>query len=177
MVKQAQQGVTMLIVLILLSVMLLGGLALTRLTEIGVLASGNASYHEAAMQASEVGINTAYAAVKAVTNEDTAISGWYWPTSQTKDGNGLPSPDWSAAPKVTVGQMTVQYVAERACTATPVTNATLQCLIRQNPQPPMGHTQGEEQLDPLNSRQFRITVRVSGPKGSTTWVQSLVTKG
>jgi hypothetical protein len=41
----------------------------------------------------------------------------------------------------------------------------------------MGHTQGEEQLDPLNSRQFRITVRVSGPKGSTTWVQSLVTKG
>jgi Tfp pilus assembly protein PilX len=175
--KRAQQGVTMLIVLVLLSVMLLGGLALTRLTEIGVLASGNASYHEAAMQASEVGINSAYAAVKAITNENNAISGWYWPTAQAKDGNGLPSPDWSAAPKVPVGQMTVQYVAERACNTTPVTNASLQCLIKQNPQPPMGRTQGEEQLDPVNSRQFRLTVRVSGPRGSTTWVQSLVTKG
>ena len=175
--KRAQQGVTMLIVLMMLSVMLLGGLALTRLTEIGTLASGNASYHEAAMQASEVGINTAYVAVKAITNEDTAITGWYWPSAQTKDGNGLPSPDWSAAPSVTVGQMTVRYVAERACSTSPVTNAPRQCLIKQDPQPPQGHTQGEEQLDPMNSRQFRITVRVTGPKGSTTWVQSLVTKG
>ena len=175
--KRAQQGVTMLIVLMLLSVMLLGGMALTRLTEIGTLASGNASYHEAAMQASEVGINTAYLAVKGITNEDSAISGWYWPVAQTKDGNGLPSPDWSAAPKITVGQMTVQYVAERACYVTPVTNQPRQCLIKLNPPKAEVHTQGEEQLDPMNSRQFRITVRVTGPKGSTTWVQSLVTKG
>ena len=175
--KRAQRGVTMLIVLVLLSVMLLGGLALTRLTEIGTLASGNASYHEAAMQASEVGVNTAYLAVKAITNEDGAISGWYWPIVQAKDGNGLPSPDWSAAPKITVGQMTVQYVAERACNTSPVTNVARQCLIRQDAQKAQVYTQGEEPLDPKNSRQFRITVRVTGPKGSTTWVQSLVTKG
>lgn len=167
----------MLIVLMMLSVMLLGGLALSRLTEIGVLASGNASYHEAAMQASEIGLNTAYAAVKSITNEDVAISGWYWPTAQAKDSNGLPGPDWSSAPSVTVGPMTVSYVAERACNTTPVTNAPRQCLIKQDPQPPQGRTQGEEQLDPMNSRQFRITVRVTGPKGSLTWVQSLVTKG
>jgi hypothetical protein len=73
--------------------------------------------------------------------------------------------------------MTVQYVAERACNTSPVTNQPRQCLIKLNPPKAEARTQGEEQLDPTNSRQFRITVRVTGPKGSTTWVQSLVTKG
>lgn len=173
----AQRGVTMLVVLVLLSVMLLGGMALARLTEIGTLASGNAAYHDAAMQASEIGLNSAFQAVKTLSSEDTAVTGWYWPTAQAKDGNGLPSGvDWSAAPQISVGPMTVSYVAERACTVTPVTNALRQCLVKQVPQ--MGsRSVGPEALDPPNSRQFRITVRVTGPKGTQTWVQSLVTRG
>ena len=35
----------------------------------------------------------------------------------------------------------------------------------------------QKTLDPPNARQFRITVRVLGPKDTETWVQSLVTKG
>ena len=59
---RAPRGVTMLMVLLLLSVMLIGGMALARITEIGSLAAGNSSYREASLQASEVGLNTAYAA-------------------------------------------------------------------------------------------------------------------
>lgn len=167
----------MLVVLVLLSVMLLGGMALARLTEIGTLASGNAAYHEAAMQASEIGINTAFQAVRALTDEDTTVSTWYSATAKAKDSNGLPTGvDWSTAPAISVGNMTVSYVAERACTVTPVTEPLRQCLVKQVPK--MGsRAVGTEPLNPPNSKQFRITVRVTGPKDTQTWVQSLVTRG
>jgi hypothetical protein len=35
----------------------------------------------------------------------------------------------------------------------------------------------KEKLDPPNAKQFRVTIRVTGPKGTQTWVQSMVTKG
>lgn len=170
-----QRGVTMLMVLLMLSVMLLGGLALARITEIGMLAAGNGGYREASLQASEVGINTAYAAVRAVVDEDADSGNWYWATVQAETA-GLPAVSWTAAPEVVVGNYRVRYVVERMCTATPVTSTLRQCLVKQVPQ--QGSSKfGQEELDPPNSRQFRITVRVTGPKDTETWVQSLVTKG
>jgi len=35
----------------------------------------------------------------------------------------------------------------------------------------------DEKLEPPNARQFRVTVRVVGPKETTVFIQSLVTKG
>ncbi len=166
----------MLVVLVLMSVMLLGALALARLTEVSTLATGNMAYHETAMQASEIGINTAFAAVRAIANEDTSLAGWYWATEQAKDSNGVPNVDWTAAPQITVGAMTVRYVAERACTVTPVIYPLRQCLVKQIPQP-KSRVAGAEELDPPNSKQYRITVRVTDQKGTQTFVQSLVTKG
>jgi Tfp pilus assembly protein PilX len=175
--QRPARGVTMLVVLVLLSVMLLGALSLARLTEIGTLASGNTASREAAMQASEIGLNTAYQAVRALTDENTSISSWYSATEVAKDAAGLPSTvNWSNAPAITVGAMTVQYVAERACNVSPVTDALRQCLVKQVPQP-ASRDASREALAPPNSRQFRITVRVTGPKGTQTWVQSLVTRG
>ena len=174
----AQRGVTLLVVLMLMSVMLLGGLALARLTEIGSLASGNSGYREASLQASEVGTNTAYAAVKALTNEEANAGNWYWATVQAADATtGIPNITWASAPEVVVGSYSVRYVAERMCNTAPVTNTLRQCLVKQIPQSPESNVYGREALDPPNSRQFRITVRVSGPKATETWVQSLVTKG
>ena len=173
----AQRGITMLVVLMLLSVMLLGGLALARLSQVGTLATGNAAFHEAAVQASEVGLNTAFAAVRGLNGDDDAVAGWYWATPQTKDANGLPVIDWSTAPEVTVGTMSVRYVAERACTVTPVTDPLTQCLVRQSPADVVSASAGNEEIPPMSSKQFRITVRVTGPKGTQTFVQSLVTKG
>jgi len=174
--KLRQRGMTLLVVLVLLTVMLLGGLALARMTDIGTLASGNAGFREASLQASEVGVNTAYAAVKAITSEDTSVSGWYWSTAQATDASGVPSISWGSAPQVTVGAYTVRYVAERMCNTSPVTDTLRQCLVKQVPQVNSSRV-GEEALDPPNSRQFRITVQVTGPKSTQTVVQTLVTKG
>lgn len=174
--RSAQRGVTILVVLVLLMVMLLGGVALARMTEVGTLAAGNAAYREAAIQASEVGLNTAFQAVRNLANENAAAGNWYTPSEVAKDADGLPAVDWDAAPLITVGATQVRYVAERACTTATVTYPLHQCLVRQEPSPPCANSDCQP-LEPRNSRQFRVTVRVTDGKGTRTFVQSLVTKG
>ena len=176
--RRAQQGVTIVVTLILLVVMLMGGLALARLTEVSTLAAGNAAYHEAAVQASEIGVNTAFAAVQALANEDTNQGNWYFAQTLATDADGLPAiAVVNAGTQIPVGIYTVRYVVDRMCTgALPVTDPVRQCLnksqrdLESSRQPPLVY-------DPVSARQFRITVQVTGPKGTQTWVQSLVTRG
>ncbi len=174
--KQAQRGVTMIVVLVLLTVMLLGGMALARMTEVGTLASGNAAFREASLQVSEVGVNTAYAAIVALANENSNTGSWYFATTQAQDGNGVPTVDFDAAPEVVLGAYSVRYVVDRVCTgALPVIDPLRQCLVKQVAQ--IESSTDRERPDPPTARQFRITVRVTGPKDTRAWVQSLVTKG
>jgi hypothetical protein len=166
----------MIVVLVLMTVMLLGGIALARMTEVGTLASGNAAFREASLQASEVGVNTAYAAVVALANENTNAGSWYFATTQAQDANGVPAVDFDAAPEVLLGAYSVRYVVDRVCTgALPVTDPLRQCLVKQVAQ--LESSTDREKPDPPTARQYRITVRVNGPKGTQAWVQALVTKG
>jgi hypothetical protein len=75
-----------------------------------------------------------------------------------------------------VGNYRVRYVVERLCNTSPVTNTMQQCLVKEVPQIESSKA-GQESIDPPNSRQFRVTVRVTGPKETQAWIQSLVTKG
>jgi hypothetical protein len=166
----------MLVTLVLLAVMLLGGMALARMTEVGTLASGNAAFRDAAIQASEVGINTALATTVGLVNEEVNDGGWYFAQAQGQV-DGLPNVDWNAAPEIVVGSYRVRYVVERLCQgALPVTDPALQCLNRV-PASKRSASSNSPQLDPPSVRQFRVTVRVTGPKDTRSWVQSLVTRG
>lgn len=166
----------MVVVLVLLTVMLLGGMALARMTEVGTLAAGNAAFRETSLQASEVGVNTAFAAVQALADENTNAGGWYFANQQAQDANGVPTVDFNAAPEVVVGAYRVRYVVDRVCTgAMPVTEPLRQCLVKQVPQ--LESATNKEKPDPPTARQFRITVRVMGPKDTQAWVQALITKG
>ena len=175
--RRSQRGVTILVVLVLLAVMLLGGLAMARMTETRTLASGNTAFREASLHASEVGLNEAYAALQAVGFvEDSNAGNWYWATPQPLDAAGIPTIDWSLAPELTVGSYRVRYVVERLCTVAALTDTLRECLVRQVPQMESSKV-GHEPVDPPNARQFRVTVRVFGPKDTQTWTQSLVTRG
>lgn len=175
--QAAQRGVTILVVLVLLTVMLLGGLALARMTEVGTLAAGNSAFRDAALQASEIGLNEVYAQVRAIGDENVAVGTWYRPSTMATDANGLPVVDWDTLPEVVVGLYSLRYVADRICQgALPVADPLKQCLVRQIPQLESADATKEE-LDPPNAKQFRVTIRVTGPKNTQTWVQSMVTKG
>lgn len=166
----------MIVVLVLLTVMLLGGLALARMTEVSTLASGNAAFREASLQASEVGVNTAYAAVIALASENTNDGSWYFASSQAQDANGVPVVDFDAAAQVVLGAYNIRYVVDRICTgAMPVTDPLRQCLVKQEAD--LESSTDREKPDPRTARQYRITVRVTGPKDTRAWVQALVNKG
>jgi type IV pilus assembly protein PilX len=172
------RGMAMLVVLILLTVMLMGGLALARMTETSTLASGNAAFREASMQAAEVGLNTAFMQTRAIpaVDENTSVAPWYWSTMQAADAGGIPNVNFDTAPAVVVGSYTVRYVVERMCDTATLTDALQQCLVKHIPQLESSDPL-KEKIDPPNSRQFRITVRVNGPKDTQTWAQMLITKG
>jgi Tfp pilus assembly protein PilX len=173
---RAQRGVTMIVVLVLLTVMLLGGMALARMTEVGTLASGNAAFREASLQASEVGVNTAYAAIRGLTNENANAGNWYYASTLAQDANGLPTVSFDNAPEVVVGAYSARYIVDRVCTgAMPVTDPLRQCLVKQVPQ--IESSTDREKPDPPTARQYRITVRVTGPKDTQAWVQALITRG
>ena len=171
-----QEGMTLVVVLVLMSVMLLGGMALTRMTEVGTLAAGNAAFRDASIQASEIGVNTAFQAVRDLANEDTNTGNWYFASALDQDANGVPTANFDAAPEVVVGAYSVRYVVDRVCTgALPVLEPMRQCLVRQVPQ--IESATDREKPDPPTARQFRITVRVTGPKETRAWVQVLAHKG
>ncbi len=173
-----QRGTTIVITLVLLVVMLLGGMAVARMTEVSTLAAGNAAYHEAAVQASEVGVNSAYVAVRALANEELDTGTWYRAQTLAVDAtNNIPTVTWADLPEITVGNYSVRYVVDRLCTgALPVTDAVRQCLNR-SVKVDESSVAGAPRIDPPSVKQFRITVRVTGPKGTQAWVQSLMTRG
>ena len=174
--RRSERGMTMVVVLILMTVMLLGGLALARMTEVGTLASGNAAFREASLACSEVGANTAFVALQALTNENQNNGGWYFAQTQPVDANGVPTVNFDAAPEVVVGAYSLRYVVDRVCTgALPVIDPLRQCLVKQVPQ--LESATDREKPDPPTARQFRITVRVTGPKDTRAWVQVLAHKG
>ncbi|MBI5255596.1 MAG: hypothetical protein HY855_03785 [Burkholderiales bacterium] len=174
---------TTLLVLILMTVMLMGGLALARMTESSFLISGNVASREASIHAAEVGWNTAFTTIKAMAAENAAIGGWYFPTIQPDDANGIPAVDWSAAATVPagVGRYTVNYVVDRQCTVANVVTASRECLVKLEPPPPAGDASEDksataQDYQPPTWRQFRITVRVTDQRGTQTWTQALVNR-
>ena len=173
---RAQHGSSLVLVLILLTVMLMGGLAMARIAEVTTLAGGNAATGDAGMQASEVGVNTGFAAVRAMVADDNALGGWYFPTTLATDAAGIPNINWDSAPELVVGRFSVRYVVDRLCSVAPVTDVLRQCLVKQVLQTE-SNREGAERPDPPNSRQYRVTVRVIGPKDTQVWTQAMVTKG
>lgn len=182
-----QQGVTLIVVLVLLLVMLLGGLSMARMSEVGTLVAGNISFKERAVQASEVGINTAFQQVAAMANTDADVGNWYAAQLRATDADGVPLDiDWAAAPEVRVGannEFSVRYFVDRQCSTTAITEPQRQCLLRQAdaPQSAAASKQEDTGYDPPAGRQFRITTRVTflgrdGRDDVATFVQALVTK-
>jgi len=173
---RGQRGVTMLVVLILLSVMLLGGLALARMSSVGTLVAGNISFKERALQASEVGINTAYMTVAAASfPESPSQPGWYFSTPQALDANGVPMVDLEQGRLVTVGAYQVRYVVERMCSVDSVTDTLQQCLVRQVEPDAKCKATNCPKVDQPGGKQYRITALATGPQGTRTVVQTLVT--
>jgi len=173
---QTQRGMSLIIVLVVLAMVLVGALAMLRSSEVSSLVAGNVSFKEAATQATDIGISDAARALDAMTNVDSNIANVYFATRQAEDSYGLPTTvNWSVVPASAVGNYSVQHVVERLCQTTPVTDPLADCMVRDAEAPGSNKAGSPEYKNPA-SVYYRITVRVTGPKSASAFVQALVLK-
>ena len=177
----SQRGSTMILVIIALGVLLVSAIVILRSSGIATTVAGNIAFRTSANQVAEVAINTAVTTIQSAIssgtfNGDTGAglpSGSYFPLMQTTDSAGIPqvSP-WPAA--TTSGQFKLQWIVDRLCQSTPVSDPSSQCRTALGSQSGNSVSAGAT-LFPTSPRVFyRITAMVTGPKGAVSYVQALV---
>jgi len=194
-----QQGVVLLIALIVLVAMTLAGLGLIRSIDTGVLVSGNIGYRESAVASGDSGVEVARTWLinnQATLNNDQTAFGYYSTRQDSVDLTGnktvgtADGVDWggsnpSAPVKAFDAGTTVDgtgnhiyYVIQRLCKVPGSINDPLQdCTTiavtgmgsSQNAPDYSGYA-----LAIKNEVYYRITSRIEGPKGTVSYVQAIV---
>jgi type IV pilus assembly protein PilX len=187
---RSQRGITMIMVMLLMTAMLMGVLAFARVTEVGTLVSNNLATKESSIHAAEVGRGVAFAQLQALATAgglNNNAGGWYWSQEQPIDpATGIPTTiNFNATPTVAgnVGRFTVTYAVERLCNVAAVQNSMVECVTvnktddddETGDPPDMSSTPKGYMED--GAVQYRITVLVTEPmpRNTRTWTQTLVT--
>ena len=176
MTRNAHQGFALIFVMVLLAIMMLGALAMLRSSDASARVAGNISFQAAATKATDIGISEAAKALDVMGNTDLDVAHQYFATRQPENADGILSTvDWGAVAATQVGNYTVQRVTERMCQSTPVTDPSTQCMMYE--QASAGSNKaGSLAYANQASVYYRITVRVTGPKNTNSFVQALVSK-
>lgn len=185
---RSQRGLTMLMVMLLMTAMLMGALAFARVTEVGTLVSNNLAHKDSSFHAAEVGRGVAFAQLQALATAgglDNSTGGWYWASRQpTNPDTGIPtSINFTATPQVAgnVGRFTVTYAVERLCETTGlIESSEFSCVVLNKPDDNEMADMVDKSYDAkpymkVAARQYRITVLVTDARATQTWTQSLVT--
>jgi len=178
---KSQRGGTMILVIIALAVLLVSAVVILRSSGIATTVAGNIAFRTSANQVAEVAINTAITSMQSAMsggtfNGDTGAglpSGSYFPSMQTTDPAGIPQVSaWPAA--TTSGQFKLQWIVDRLCQSSPVSDPSSQCRTAQGAQSGNSVAAGAIQFPTAPMVFYRITAMVTGPKGAVSYVQALV---
>lgn len=177
------------IAMIALVVMILAAIALIRATSTAGTISGNMAFKEAATQAGDTGVELAFAALPNIIGNslERDIANQYFATQQPVDAKGLPTTiNWANVPchdnsgnpsNATIScsdksSYRVQYVIDRQCTGLlPIANVAAQCVI-ENLQGDGSHKAGGINFTGATKIYYRVTVRVQGPRDTSSMVQA-----
>lgn len=182
-----ERGVVLIIALIVLVAMSLAAVALTRSVDIASIAAGNLSFKKGALSATDRGI--ANAVNKFITggplfnNTDANVGAEnYFAVIQASDGRGIPNQLLAATPTcdtappagatwVAATRECVRYLVDRQCTqAGPWDSA--HCALAEKPGAG-GGTAGATHTGATSVPLFRVTVRVDGPRNTTSFSQAI----
>lgn len=184
MARRRQRGVSLVIALIALVAMSLAGIALIRSVDTTNVIAGNLAFRQATLQATDVGVETALAALATIASSSLdanypsgcAVGACnYYPTMQAVGSSGIPTAiSWSLVPATAVNTgYTVQYVIDRLCNGpTPVTDISAKCMHA------TGLSVGSKKAGAVaftSAQQvyFRVTIRAVGPRNTISMVQVL----
>jgi type IV pilus assembly protein PilX len=175
-----ERGGVLIVALIAMVVLLIGATALLRSTDTANAIAGNAASKQAAVAAADTAIQAAAVYLGSLT-PDTAVSNIYYSTQQAVDATtGLFSSStiWTGPTATTVGNFQVQYLIDRLCDVTPVTDKRTQCAVAPAVADVVSHRVGSPNaaLAPIGAVYYRVTARVVGPKSSESYVQAVLSK-
>jgi len=180
--RNAQKGVVLFIALIVLVAMTLAGIALSRSVGTGVMIAGNLAFQRGAAHSADAAIEAArtwLSAQSAVALRDDQAPGYYasWqPAFNPQTFN------WAAAGRsagTDAAGNSMSYVIHRLCqNAGESVNAPgQQCVTLQSSgtgTPKGGGSYGFLPLIGTLQVYYRVTVRVSGPRNTVSYVQAVM---
>lgn len=181
-----QRGLTLFIALIGLIAMALAGVALVRSVETNNFIAGNFAFRNAALHASDVGVEAAFSALGTLTSgalESNQPNGCvnncqYFATRQAVNNFGVPSTvSWPAVTATPVNtDYRVRYVIERLCAgALPIADLAEDCYSNTVIG---GGTKkaGGNVFSSTKELYYRVTVRVEGPRNTISFVQTVLAR-
>ena len=179
-----QRGATLFIALIALVSMTLAGIALVRSVDTSNLIAGNLAFRQAALHASDTGVETAFDALGTIVTTSLEAN-WpggcapgacnYYPTIQATDGRGVPAAiNWAAVPATAVNTTyDVKYVIDRLCKGpAPVTDIAGNCF-NDAPKDDGSKKAGAVVFSGTQAVYYRATVRVEGPRYTVSMAQAI----
>lgn len=188
-----QQGVVLFIALIVLVALTMAGIALVRSVDTSNVIAGNLAFKQGTLQAADVGVEAAVSALPTIlANWDNAHSGAtyrYYPTRREDDTTGAPTAkeygaagaaaaiDWAAVPEASnVSGNSVRVVVDRLCQGPPpVTDIQGKCFA-EDPQGGGTKKVGGVVFSGSAVVYYRVTVRVVGPRNTTSMVQAIISR-
>lgn len=188
-----QQGAVLFMALIALVALTLAGLAMVRSVDTGNLIAGNMSFRQAAMQQSDIGIESAFLALPGImnTSKNANIANQYFALRQPVDAMGVPTTvNWAnvacrdngiASVNCSDQEYQVKYVIDRLCEAqttgsTTVTDLQGYCFVDVGSGRSGSKGAFQAVFSGANSVYYRVTVQVSGPRNTTAYVQAIISK-
>lgn len=190
--RRRNRGVVLFIALIVLVAMSLAGIALMRSVDTGTIVAGNLAFRQGAMHVGDIGIEAARGWLQSQSSttlyNDIPGSGYYSGWAQnvvlvgTASGTQVPF-DWNTAIPVTSpappAGYSVSYVIHRLCESSG-DPASITCVKQTGSASAAGGGTkgaaafGQMAIQVPTSALYRITVRVVGPRNSTSFVQAVV---
>jgi type IV pilus assembly protein PilX len=201
--RRAQQGVVLIIALIVLVALALAGIALVRSVDTGVIVAGNLAFKQSATNAGDQGIEAAFKWLtdnKSILDSDnlSSTSAYFanWQLNADLTGNDPARPDfpWGASSLEVAADdgagNRVRYVIHRLCAASNVSAASTSCVKVSSTSGGgtaasggefggrRGYEIGGQPGGTFNltasAVYYRITVRIDGPRNTVSYVQALV---
>jgi Tfp pilus assembly protein PilX len=184
---QRQRGVVLMVALIVLVALTLAGLSMVRSADAGIVVAGNLSFRQAASQAMDAGVEAAVTGIQS----DLGLSGnpvagkYYAYMLADGDGDGVPDGiNWNNAYSITdpggLTGYTVRYVVERMCFAGAAIGNDLdaegRCNMEQKSPGFQSNKLGSADLGEFRKINYRITVKVEGPRNTETFASAVISK-
>jgi len=189
------------IALIVLVAMTLAGIALVRSVDTANVIAGNLAFKQATLHAADLGVEAAVTVLPNIiaTNLDTDLTPaansadpnyWYYASRRETDVYGVPTQkqygaagaaaaiDWTQVPVAqTIAGNSVRIVIDRLCQGpAPVTDLQGKCFADAPTAGSGSQKTGAIVFSATPAVYYRVTVRVSGPRNTTSMVQAILSR-